>query len=153
MDENNSFRTSDSTAFAHLIWSAHLLCYLSCQQSQTPLSPTTANSSDPDSDEEFASDVNTVFNQPDTGIKEKLLDCLAEILLHTRGWHHVTATGLWEGFNDLVVDVVRNAGFDTNETNPLSAKDSAYFIKIENFMSTQGHNYGREILYEALTGS
>lgn len=149
----DDFRTSDSTAFAHLIWSAHLLCYLSCQQSQSPLSPTTVNSSDADSDEEFESDVNTVLNPPDTSIKEKFLDCLAEILSHTRGWHHVTATGLREGFNDMVVDVVRNAGFDTNEADPHSAKDSAYFIKIENFMRTQCHSYGREILYGALTGS
>jgi hypothetical protein len=56
-------------------------------------------------------------------LREKSLDCIAELLSRKKGWHYVTATALREQEDSAEVDIARNSGFhDDNDEEFHKAK-------------------------------
>jgi len=136
---------SRNEAFARVVWSAHILSYLSQQRSQPAVIPSVtiakadteaeAEEEEEEEEEDFPSNVTTALGSVDEDIKAKFLDCIAETLSSKKGWHYVTATGLREYECDVIVDVARNTDFSVVEA------DQHYLTLLKNFLFAQGHTH------------
>jgi hypothetical protein len=62
-------------------------------------------------------------------LRQKFLDCISELLAHTKGGDCVTATALREKEDDVEVDVARNNG--------LNLEDEAYLGGLKQFLAMQ----------------
>ena len=62
-------------------------------------------------------------------LRQKFLDCISELLAHTKGGDCVTATALREKEDDVEVDVARNNG--------LKLEDEAYLGGLKQFLAMQ----------------
>lgn len=129
---------SADKAFAHVIWAAHILADLSGKnQSLGSISGSDLDDNedeDKDQDQSNAgadikSDVNDELVPYAVPLREKFLDCIAELLSRKKGWHHVTATAIREHEDFVEVDVARNSGIEEDD-------DRAYFILLEKFMAS-----------------
>lgn len=120
-------------AFARVVWSAHILSFLSRSRSQRALLSSTplGEHDEIEDDDDLESNVGGRCAPVDEHIRIKFLNSLAETLSHTRGWHHVSVTALREYENYVEVDVARNTGFDAHD------KDQLYFASFEAFMASQ----------------
>lgn len=139
-------------AFSHVVWAAHILCDFSAShdkliQEKRPLDSIgesdSQNDDDDDGDEDEGSlgaDIRSHINDalvPYTAtLREKSLDCIAELLSRKKGWHCVTATALREQEDSAEVDIARNSGFDDNN-------DEEYLLLLEEFMAAHHEAGGR----------
>ena len=129
-----------SVEFARVVWASHILSYMNPYTTTTPdncLQATTSESdldkagSDEDSDDgtdldeeidaKIASENTDLLTPYDTNIREKFLNCVAELLSHSKGGAAVTATTLREKENSVEVDLSRNSGFRVQDERYLSA--------------------------------
>jgi hypothetical protein len=62
-------------------------------------------------------------------IREKFLNCICDLLAHTKGPKFVTAAALRENEDSIEIDLARNDGFDANDDEYLSSL--ARFLAIE----------------------
>lgn len=124
-----------STEFAHVVWGSHILSYLNPHTetlSGKHLQATTSASGhrevDSDEDDDLVGDTeveratqNTDLLTPyDTNIREKFLNCVTELLSHSKGGATVTAAALREKEDSVEVDLSRNDGFGTHDDSYLS---------------------------------
>lgn len=110
----------DDERIARVTWASHILSYLTNTQSHGKEPRDTRNNTECDnSDTDEPSDTETnyetqrtvILSPPRTSIREKFLDCIAQLLSPCKGWDGVTATAIREGEDGVEVDVVRNDGF------------------------------------------
>jgi hypothetical protein len=112
-----------SAEFARVVWGSHILSYLN-PYTETPHLPAISNASPNDgvdSDEgdvsdgdielEEATQSTNLLTPYDTNIREKFLNCVAELLSHSKGGATVTAAALREKEDSVEVDLARNDGF------------------------------------------
>jgi len=121
---------SSEEGFARLVWSSHILSFLSRQRSQPALlsSNPLGQHDEEEDDDDLDSNMGMQCAPVDEHIRIKFLNSVAETLSHRRGWHHVTVTALREYEDRVELDVARNAGFDAHD------KDRLYFASFEAFM-------------------
>jgi hypothetical protein len=121
--------------FARVVWGAHILSYLNPHtdtMSDKHLQATTSASGhyevDSDEDDDLDGDTeverateNTDLLTPcDTNVREKFLNCIAELLSYSKGGATVTAAALREKEDSVEVDLSRNSGFGTHDERYLS---------------------------------
>jgi hypothetical protein len=125
-----------SIEYARVVWASHILSYMDPHsgQLQAPRSTAGHDSVDDDEDEldEHADDEISTTNTDlltslDTSIREKFLNCIAELLSHSKGGPHVTAVALREREDLVEVDLSRNGGFTT--------EDDMYLALLAEFLS------------------
>jgi hypothetical protein len=63
-------------------------------------------------------------------LRQKFLDCISELLEHTKGGKYVTATTLREKEEQIEVEIARNSDFTTD--------DKKYLASLERFLAMQG---------------
>ena len=77
--------------------------------------------------------------------KAALLDCMAEAISSSRGWAMVTVTALRESEEQVLIDVVTNAGWDYSELDDKMGygyltEDRGYFDEVQAFMDAVGES-------------
>jgi hypothetical protein len=123
-----------SDELARVVRAAYILSYLN-KYTIVAYQTISARSDDGDHDEELEDDVEVestdhsthLLTAVDTSPRQKFLNCIAELLAHTRGGQHVTATALRESEDRVEIDVARNRGF--------VYKDAAYLSSLSWFLS------------------
>jgi hypothetical protein len=144
--ESACLKASDE--LAHVVWASVILSL------QNPHTITTSGNDDPshrnqeslDEDREYEgdSDTDSVDDSAEdlasmeagqlagTGdrLRQKFLDCISELLAHTKGGKYVTATALREKEDQVEVDISRNSDFRTSDTE--------YLALLERFLGMQG---------------
>lgn len=140
MGDSNE-KTSDE--FARVVWASHILSYLnpntittldetiSSNQQSTDDSANDDEEEEPsdDSDLEETSVNNQLLTTGSETIREKFLNCICDILSHTKGSKFVTAAALREKEDSVEIDLARNDGFDAKDDEYLSSL--AMFLAIE----------------------
>jgi len=145
--EPSTPRPSDE--YAQVVWAAHILSYLNpyttIAGASLPDAPQDAESgpsggnSDSDSDDDLDNESDTAdttnhtatfLGAYDKPIREKFLNCIAELLSHTKGGKHVTATALREREDCVEVDIARNSLFE--------AADDGYLASLSSFLRRYG---------------
>ncbi|SPO06386.1 uncharacterized protein DNG_09075 [Cephalotrichum gorgonifer] len=121
--------------FARVVWASHILSYLnpytetrSDKHPQATISPSVHQNVDSDEDDdldddadiETASQIMELLTPYDTNVREKFLNCVAELLSHSKGGATVTAAALREKEDSVEVDLSRNAGFGALDERYLS---------------------------------
>lgn len=138
------FNETTSDDFARVVWASHILSYLNpytiTTLNETISSDQRSINQDPndEEDEELDGDLDieqiSVNNQLlTTGngmIREKFLDCICDLLAHTKGPKFVIAAALREKEDSIEIDIARNNGFDPRDDEYLSSL--AKFLAIEN---------------------
>ena len=145
-----------SDELAKVVWASHILSYLN-RHTATVYSPSADAASDTsgasdagddeDDGEEEEVDVDVTSNNAepltasDDLIREKFLNCVAELLAHTKGGAYVTATALREGEESVEVDVARNNGHTDKDADYVSglAKFLALRLGKHLFMYSSHH--------------
>lgn len=103
---------------ARVVWAAHILYYLTKNRSHAELLETentteigghTDDSSDYEAD--YETEKNMILSGPRDSIRQKFLDCIAQLLSPWKGWNGVTATAIREGEAGVEVDIARNDEF------------------------------------------
>ncbi|KAK0721105.1 hypothetical protein B0H67DRAFT_609555 [Lasiosphaeris hirsuta] len=89
---------------------------------------------DPDIDSIIASEAPDHLTAHDEPIRRKFLNCVAELLAHTKGGKHVTATALREKENSVEVDVAKNT--------PFSVEDDKWLASLSHFLAKGGGGRG-----------
>ena len=135
---------SGSPELARVVWGAHILSYLHPHTTdrldhhpKATTNPGGYCEEDSDEEDEFEEDIevgtatqNTNLLTPyDTKIREKFLNCIAELLSHSKGGAIVTATALRENEDNVEVDLARNEGF--------AARDADYLSLLANFLAAE----------------
>ena len=130
--------------YAQVVWASHILSYLNpytCSRTDRPppgILPDSDDDSDDDDELDDDSDTDTVvtaeFPNPlaahDEPIRQKFLNCIAELLAYKKGGKHVAATALREKENSVEIDVASNS--------PFNAKDEEYFASLSRFLGSCG---------------
>lgn len=128
---------------AEVVWASHILSYLNpytSTASDEPLQPDRLpidrevngdDGGDFDDSPDISVDTETLTGS-DEVLREKLLDCVSELLAHTKGGKYVTATALREEEDSVEIDIARNHGFN--------AKDEAYLTSLAKFLAMQGNS-------------
>jgi hypothetical protein len=107
---------------ARVVWAAHILFYLTSNRSHEELhkaennvecDSNTGDSSDRETD--YETEKNVVLSGPRNSVRQKFLDCIAQLLSPCKGWDGVTATAIREEGDGAVVDIARNDGFLSDE--------------------------------------
>jgi hypothetical protein len=148
--ENSNMDTikNGKESFAHVVWAAHILSYLTKRRSQTGLVRTTDLGDEADNQEydgqdvDFKTETATALSSPIDALRQKFLDCLAELLSPSKGWDDVTSTALREYEDRVEIDVARNAGFDVPVSPTMAGdvevkKDEEYLRSVEEYLSSQ----------------
>ena len=127
---------------AHVIWAAHILHYLVGERSQTRLLPELDDEEDFDGDELDVETENEVIltNSGDL-VRSRFLDCIAELVSPSKGWDHVTTTGLRESMDSIEIDITRNDGFGIAgglEGGKFHAEDAdtQYFEHLQKYLAS-----------------
>lgn len=139
--ENSLSKATDE--LARVVWASHILSYrnpytsiVSDERLQRNHSPTEYETNLDDEDFDDSSDIeNTstytdILTVDDAILREKFLNCVSELLAHTKGGKHVTATALREKEDSVEVDVARNNGFDSH--------DEVYLSSLSKLLAMQG---------------
>ncbi|KAJ5654960.1 hypothetical protein N7490_001963 [Penicillium lividum] len=107
---------------ARVVWAAHILYYLTKNRNHEELHETDGNvecgsSTDDSSDNEtvYETEKNMILSAPRDSVRQKFLDCIAQLLSPCKGWDGVTATAIREGEDGVCVDIARNDGFHSDE--------------------------------------
>lgn len=107
---------------ARVFWAAQILYYLTKDRSHEELLKAentvgsgshTDDSSDHETD--YETQKNMILSGPRDSIRQKFLDCIAQLLSPCKGWDGVTATAIREGEDGVEVDIARNDGFLSDE--------------------------------------
>jgi hypothetical protein len=124
-----------SLEFARVVWGSHILSYLNPYTKNLAGKHPQATSGvsgydEVDSDEDNAWDSDTemegmtedtdLLTPYDTKIREKFLNCVAELLSHSKGGATVTAAALREKEDSVEVDLSRNNGFEKHDDTYLT---------------------------------
>lgn len=102
---------------AHVVWAAHILSYLkSNRKNELNEAESDAecdsNTDDPsDTETDYKTVNNVILSGPRDSVRQKFLDCIAQLLSPCKGWDGVTATAIREGEDGVEVDIARNDGF------------------------------------------
>ncbi|KAJ6009386.1 hypothetical protein N7522_004402 [Penicillium canescens] len=105
-----------------VVWAAHILSYLKDNQNHEELHEAENNlecgsnideSSDYETD--YETDKNVIMSGPRNSVRQKFLDCIAQLLSPCKGWNGVTATAIREGEHGVEVDIARNDSFPSDE--------------------------------------
>lgn len=109
---------SPEDCIARVVWAAHILSYLTNDRKHEELLDVNKNvKHDVNTDEsdecemDYESDKTVILSDPRESVRQKFLDCIAQLLSPYKGWDGVTATALREGEDRVEVDVARNDGF------------------------------------------
>lgn len=129
--DSSSIRVSNE--FVHVVWASHILSLLN------PYTSTAGGKEVDDEDgEDFDDDVDQDFTSADAQplstnsdiLRQKFLDCICELLSHTKGGKFVTAAALREKENGVEVDIARNNGLDADD-------DEEYLDSLKQFLAMQ----------------
>jgi len=127
-------------AFARVVWAAHILQSLSMSHDKLFEDTDADDGSESDcdrgendarSDDETKSDVNDLITSSTENLREKCLNCIAELLSRQKGWHFVTTATLREREDSVEVDIARNSGFDD--------EDGKFLDQLQQFMEAHNH--------------
>ena len=127
-------------AFARVVWAAHILRSLSTSHDKLfedadaddgCESGSDRGENDAGSDDETKSDANDLITPSTEKLREKCLNCIAELLSCQKGWHLVTTATLREREDSVEVDVARNSGFDD--------EDGKFLDQLQQFMEAHNH--------------
>ena len=114
---------------AYVIWAAHILHYIGGERSQTGLLPELDTDEDFDTDELDVETQNDIIDTaPVDSVRSKFLDCVAELLIPSKGWDYVVSVGLRELIESIKLDVARNDGF----TQAVESKAGEPLVQEEN---------------------
>lgn len=134
--ESSSLQVSDE--LAHVVWASHILSFLNpytITASDEPLQPDWEVNDDDGvgSDDDTDQDFNSIDAEPLTANSEalhrKFLDCICELVAHTKGGNFVTAAALREKEDEVEVDISQNNG--------LKAEDQTYLDFLKRFLALQ----------------
>lgn len=103
---------------ARVVWAAHILSYLKDKQNHEELREVEKNGecdSNTDESSDCETDKNFILSGPRNSVRQKFLDCIAQLLSPCKGWDGVTATAIREGEDGVEVDIARNDGFLSDE--------------------------------------
>jgi hypothetical protein len=118
-----------SPELAHVVWASHILSYLNCYTETAPDrdEETNLEEEEEDEDSETATQDTDLLTPYDADIRSKFLNCVAELLSHSKGGAAVTATALREKEDSVEVDLARNSGF--------RAADKKYLASLSAFLA------------------
>lgn len=126
---------------ARVVWAAHILSYLEGKKKQNELHEAgrkveCSSESDESSDDEtdYETEKNAVLSGPRNSVRQKFLDCIAQLLSPCKGWDGVTATAIREREDGVEVDVARNDGFLSGE-NRLDGEIRGYCAMMEEYLA------------------
>ncbi|KAK2734482.1 hypothetical protein FQN55_002652 [Onygenales sp. PD_40] len=147
----DSSRPKASDELVHVVWASHILSYMnpytiiasdrpSNLQSKQEVNDDDGSDFDDGPNHDFSSIDNEPLTDNSEVLRQKFLDCICELLAHTKGGKTVTATALREKEDEVEVDIARNNGFN--------AKDEAYLGSLKRFLAMQDDNVSRQALAE-----
>lgn len=134
--DSSSLQISDE--LVHVVWASHILSLLNpytITASDETLQPNQEVNDDDeaDSDNDSDQDFNSVDVEPLTAnsevLRQKFLDCICELVAHTKGGNFVTAAALREKEDEVEIDIARN--------NALKAEDKVYLDSLKRFLAMQ----------------
>ncbi|OJJ85389.1 uncharacterized protein ASPGLDRAFT_168477 [Aspergillus glaucus CBS 516.65] len=132
--------TAHEVRAARIVWAAHILSYLTNNRSHAELHQLDA---DPGEFEDCASDYktenNVVLTGPEEFVRQKFLNCIAQLLSPSKGWDFVTAVAVRESENFVEVDVARNDSF-LSEDNDHGYETRDYCSKLEEYLRTNAED-------------
>lgn len=126
-----------------IVWTAHILSYLTGNRSHRELNQHDSDSEDSDDfTSDYQSDNTVVLTGPKNSVRQKFLDCIAQLLSPCKGWNGVTATAIREGEDLVEIDVARNDCFECNDGYSLNDTRD-YCRELEKYLRTaaQGKIY------------
>jgi len=148
MESTNEGRT------ARIIWAAHILSYLTKQQSNVRLQGLQIEAAGEDEEDELddeledeqldaATEKTVSLSASQESIRFRFLDCVAQLLSPSKGWDYVTATALREREDFVEIDVARNDCFGATRGGWSSGAismdpgivEEEYFRKLEKFLA------------------
>ncbi|KAJ5951069.1 uncharacterized protein N7479_009482 [Penicillium vulpinum] len=133
--------TKEIDEVAKVVWASHILSYWNPYTTPMPdklQSPSDGNTTDDDEDYDNSSDIDGTSTDTamlaggDEALCEKFLNCISELLAHTKGGKHVTAAALREKEGSIEIDIARNTGF--------SHKDDNYISSLTRFLARRGES-------------
>ncbi|RLM00357.1 hypothetical protein CFD26_100340 [Aspergillus turcosus] len=145
--DSSSVEVSDE--LVHVVWASHILSLLNpytITALDEPLQPNQEVNDDDeaDFDDDLDQDFITIDAESLTAncevLCQKFLDCVCELLAHTKGGVFVTAAALRESEDEVEVDIARNNG--------LSVKDEAYLGSLKRFLAMQADDVSHQALAE-----
>ena len=136
-----------SNEYAQVVWASHILSYLNpytCSTTDGPsnlgpvpdIVPGDGDDSENDLDDNLDTDVIIAGEAQDhlaahgEVIRQKFLNCVAELLAHTKGGKHVAATALREKENAVEVDIASNS--------PFHVEDDRWLASLSHFLANCG---------------
>ncbi|KAF7122850.1 hypothetical protein CNMCM5793_000960 [Aspergillus hiratsukae] len=143
--ESSSIKLSNE--FVHVVWASHILSllnpYTSTASGKYSQPDQVADDEDgEDFDDDIDQDFISVDAQPLSAnsevLRQKFLDCVCELISHTKGGKFVTAAALREKEDEVEVDIARNNG--------LNADDEEYLDSLKQFLAMQA----RELSHPAI---
>ncbi|KAJ5310348.1 uncharacterized protein N7443_002809 [Penicillium atrosanguineum] len=126
---------------ARVVWAAHILSYLKDNQNHEELheaenevecGSNTDESSDCEAD--YETEKKVVLSGPRNSVRQKFLDCIAQLLSPCKGWDGVTTAAIREGEDGVEVDVARNDGFHSDE-DCLDSEITGYCKMLEVYLA------------------
>lgn len=131
--------SSASEEYAQVVWASHILSYLNpftCSQSDRPTQPLPGDDGDVedeldddlDTDSAITGDSPTIMAARDEPIRQKFLNCIAELLANRKGGKYVAAAALREKETSVEIDVASNS--------PFNAKDEEYLGSLSRFIGS-----------------
>jgi hypothetical protein len=134
--DSPSLQVSDE--LAHIVWASRILSLLNSNTitaPEEPLQPDQEVNDDDaaDYDDDLDQDFKSIDAEPLTAnneaLRRKFLDCVCELLAHTKGGSFVTAAALREKEDEVEVDIAQNNGLD--------AEDRTYLDLLKLFLALQ----------------
>lgn len=140
-----SLQVSDE--LARVVWASRILLLLNSNTITAPEGPSlskqdvnddSAVDSDDDLDQDFDSMDAELLTANSEALRRKFLDCVCELLAHTKGGKFVTAAALREKEDEVEVDIAQNNGLD--------AEARTYLDLLKQFLALQAN--GKANLFE-----
>lgn len=140
-----SLQVSDE--LARVVWASRILLLLNSNTITAPEGPSlskqdvnddSAVDSDDDLDQDFDSMDAELLTANSEALRRKFLDCVCELLAHTKGGKFVTAAALREKEDEVEVDIAQNNGLD--------AEARTYLNLLKQFLALQAN--GKANLFE-----
>lgn len=136
--DSPSLQVSDE--LAHIVWASRILSLLNSNTITAPEGPLlsdqdvnddSAVDSEDDLDQDFDSIDAELLTANSEALRRKFLDCVCELLAHTKGGNFVTAAALREKEDEVEVDIAQNNGLD--------AEDRTYLDLLKQFLALQAN--------------
>jgi len=132
-----SYHPSDE--YAQVVWASHILSYLNPYTSYRAdgqparVRDIVAEDDDDDSEDDLGDKTSNLafFGAGDESVlREKFLDCVAELLACRKGGRYVAATALREGNNSVEIDIAGNS--------PFSIECDEWLALLSRFLASRG---------------